>query len=532
MSRWWRLLWLVVLCRLIFILFLIRDTGLVGDEAYYWDWGREPALGYYSKPPLIGWLMGLLSFFSGGGTVFAVRFTALLLGTLGLLSVYALTRRLFDERAGVLTVLLVLLTPANAALNLILTIDAPLLLLWTLGLWALWLAAEPGARLWRWLLLGLVLGLGVLSKQMMLVFPLLMLIWAMLDPGRRWLLRKAGFWMAISMGLLALLPVLWWNQQHDWITLEHTKHHFNVDADSMLKHLEDFVLFLVQQALLYTPITWGLMMGMVFLSWKRWRSLAGAPLFLAVFSVLPLTPFFLLAMRQEVNPNWPAVYYVGLFVGLGGWLNGALPALGAVPSALWQRRALLVGGLLTLLVYLLPVLVSLGGWQGRKPLDAFADLRGWQQAGEQAGAFLQDCPNPERTLVVVLGHRYNAAQMAFSMPQRPQVFRWERDGRIMSQYEVWPAPEDKIGWDALVIYPDPDNGKPRSALSRHFVKHFAEEKGLGEIRVELGGRLHYSAQVLLCRDMRRWPPPVPVPVPVEGAKADPSAAAASGGAEP
>ena len=57
-----RFLWLIagVVAFRVAFLFLATDFQLAGDEVYYWDWGRRPDWGYYSKPPLIGWLMGLI----------------------------------------------------------------------------------------------------------------------------------------------------------------------------------------------------------------------------------------------------------------------------------------------------------------------------------------------------------------------------------------------------------------------------------------------------------------------------------------
>jgi 4-amino-4-deoxy-L-arabinose transferase-like glycosyltransferase len=44
----------------------------IGDEAYYWMWGRHPALSYYDHPPLQGWLQGI-SYAIFGRSLFALR---------------------------------------------------------------------------------------------------------------------------------------------------------------------------------------------------------------------------------------------------------------------------------------------------------------------------------------------------------------------------------------------------------------------------------------------------------------------------
>ena len=123
---------IVLLLRLLYAaLFAINP---IGDEAYYWDWGRQPDYGYYSKPPFIAWLYAFVDWV-GQGSLFAIRATAAVLGTLSILILFKLTESLFDARTGWLAVLLSLAAPANAALSFFLTIDAPLLICWSIALW-------------------------------------------------------------------------------------------------------------------------------------------------------------------------------------------------------------------------------------------------------------------------------------------------------------------------------------------------------------------------------------------------------------
>ena len=178
--RLWMWLGGIVLVRLIMMLVVVNGADLAGDEAYYWDWGRRPDWCYYSKPPMIGWMMGVIGWLTGNAE-WGIRFTALLLGLATLLLTWKLAHDLLGERVAGLAALLMVLTPGNAGLCLLLTIDAPLLLAWTCGLWLFWRAAQAPEKWSRWLPLGLVIGFGCLSKQMMLVFPVLMIVFAALS---------------------------------------------------------------------------------------------------------------------------------------------------------------------------------------------------------------------------------------------------------------------------------------------------------------------------------------------------------------
>src|SRR6187200_1550352 len=109
--------------RLLYLPLFCAVTDLAGDESYYWDWGRRLDWGYFSKPPLIGWLMGLVGRISHNSE-WGVRLAALSLGTTALFLLHRLAEKMFGARAALLSLLLAALTPAGCAINLFLTIDA------------------------------------------------------------------------------------------------------------------------------------------------------------------------------------------------------------------------------------------------------------------------------------------------------------------------------------------------------------------------------------------------------------------------
>ena len=88
---------LVTLWRLALLPFDARD--LFVDEAQYWFWGQELAWGYYSKPPLIGWLMRL-STAIGSDAPFWLRLPLPLIHAATAVVVALIGRRLYGDRVG------------------------------------------------------------------------------------------------------------------------------------------------------------------------------------------------------------------------------------------------------------------------------------------------------------------------------------------------------------------------------------------------------------------------------------------------
>ena len=504
-QRWTRrFLWLlmgVVSFRVIY-LFTAIDFELSGDEAYYWDWGRRPDWCYYSKPPLIGWLMGLLRVVFGYKW-WAVRLASIALGTLSLSLLFALGRRLFDARTGFFAALMLLLTPANAAANFGLTIDSPLILCWIAALLAFWHVITRPASRGGWLALTLAIGIGTLAKQMMLAFPGAMLLFALCSPPDRALLTRPAFWLCILGGLAFLLPMLWWNLQHGMVTLTHTQEHFHHHANlPLLKRLGQFLSFPLIQAGVWSPITFVLLIAALVGCARAWNSLDQRARFLFLFSAPGLTTFLLLAVRQDINPNWPAVFYLSAFV------LGASIALRTPTITPWLRRGLTFGAALTLALYLAIPLIPVLSLKGSKKLDPCVSMRGWAEAGQLIGKLYERVPRPDHTLVLVLDHRHNASQMAFNMPQHPRVYRWNPEGKIESQYEVWPNGADKIGWDGFVIYPDsPEDHYQKKGLQNVVAKAFKQVQKLGDADVIIGNGVQRSFQVFLGKSMVHWPGP-------------------------
>jgi undecaprenyl-diphosphatase len=469
---------------------------LVPDEAYYWDWSRQLDWGYFSKPPMVAWLIALVTAL-GGSTDFVVRLPAVVLGTASLGWMYLLGARLYGPRAGFWVVLLSAATPAAAALSLLMTIDAPFLFSWCAALYTFWRFLErgPGHRWWL-LLATAAAGLGVLSKETMLGFLPLAGLFVLSGAAERRELRRPAFWSWAAGTLLFLAPVVWWNVRHDWITAQHSSTHFALESTSVLKRLAVCGEFLASQLGVASPVTAILWLWAGSAALRAVRHLERRERFLVCFSILPMIGVFGLSLLRRVQPNWPAGFYPAGMVLLVGWALGRIPALHPLPAGERAlKRAAAVGVACTAITYLLPFGFGLEG----TVFDPVVRLRGWDRLGAQVGQRLQELPERERTIVVVTTERQTTSELAFYLPTQPRVYLWNASGQIASQYDVWDGPREREGWNALLVT------SADSPLPAELQAAFNRVESLGDLRVPIGAKRSLSYRLWHGVGWREWP---------------------------
>ena len=310
------------------------------DEAYYFDWARHLAWGYFDHPPGVA-LLGL-GVRLEPGSVFMARLGGLLAGLATLVVLDRLYRRcgLTDVRDRALALLLAGATLAGVASGVITTPDSVLVLAWALALHEAERALAVDPR--RWITAGIAIGLGLLGKYtMLLIGPVLLL--AILGANWRQLLTRWPY-LGAGVALLVFAPNLLWNAQNDWLTLGFQFGHgfatevggaVAPEASAIVQSGPETPGERAMSLLGYLGVQlalWGLIALPILLApWIGRRELGrsdsrlttpGRTLLLAA-SLFPLGFFALVALISEVEANWPAMY-----------LLGAAPL-----AALWLRRA-------------------------------------------------------------------------------------------------------------------------------------------------------------------------------------------------
>src|SRR5574343_498326 len=286
--------------------------SLYVDEAQYWTWAQAPDWGYFSKPPGIAGLVWLSTALFGNG-ILGVKALAMLCYPAAGLVCWAIARRLFDAWTAFWAGLAVLTLPIFSWLGLFVSTDALLTLFWSLALWAYLRALDSDA--WGdWLLLGLVCGLGLLSKYTMAAW--LGAAFLHLLAFHRPRLASAKPWAAVALALLILSPNIYWNIAHDFPTLKHTAY-ITLERKSG-GGLPSLGEFWGGQWLAFGPVLGSVFLLMLVRAVQSWRDDNTR---LLLWFALPLWAVVSAqAIKGGANVNWAAPAFVPTAITAVAWL--------------------------------------------------------------------------------------------------------------------------------------------------------------------------------------------------------------------
>jgi hypothetical protein len=412
---------------------------LLPDEAQYWSWSRHLAFGYFSKPPVIAWLISATTALAGNEE-WGVRLAAPLVHAATGVTVAFIGRALFNERVGFFSALLYATLPGVIFSGLIISTDVPLLFFWALALLAIWqLYTKPA---WHWaILLGVAFGLGFLAKYAMAYILLGLLVFVAIGPRGAW--SGAWRWLLLSLivALAVIAPNIVWNASHGWATVGHTAANANWSQGGL--HLGEALSFAAAQFGVFGPIL--LVALIVRLALWRRDPPDIAERFLLAFAVPVLVLMILQSGASRAHANWAAVSYIAGTVLVVGWLERIKQP--------WPVRASLVLQLVAFAVFTTYFAGSIH-YTLSKQLDIFHQMRGWRSLAHQVERRLDTAPND---ITVAADDREVMAELDYYL--RDRVFPLAiatGNGPPGNQYELENRITAENGKHVLLIarYPD------------------------------------------------------------------------------
>jgi len=315
-------------------------------------------------------------------------------------------------------------------------------------------------------------------------------------------LRRPGPYLALFINLLGSIPVLIWNQQHGWITVEHVAHH-NAGLDTAweptLKYLGEF---LGAEFGLWNPVWF---VAVILAAWFTCRRCHHDLRLIFLWSMgVPLFLIYLLfSLRSRVLPNWIAPSLVP-----------TLALMVIVWAERWHERpramqASLVTGLLLGVIVILPMhnsdlIRKAIGTPLPVRLDPTRRVSGWRETAEAVGGARNELLAEGKPVFIIGSHYGITSEIAFYLPEArrrvktdPLVF-YRTTEHPVNQYYFWPGYQSKRGENAIYVTP----GTKIKELPESLVTEFESISGPEMVEVKNKKSVVRTLQIYRCLNLR------------------------------
>ncbi len=318
-----------------------RGFGFLSDEFYYIACSNRLDWGYVDHPPLSILLLRIDRWLLGD-SLFAIRLLPALAGGATVLLTGLLARKLGAGRFGqLLAQMCVLVAPIYLGTCHIFSMNSLDLVFWIVALSIVVMILNGGnPRLW--IAFGLVAGLGLQNKILVLLLGCGLVAGLIFSNQRRQLLSK-WFWLGGAVAALIFLPYVLWQIPNGWPTLEFME---NARLHKMVSL--SFFKYSFEQILQMHPFTFpvwlsGLCVLVFSKSFRKYQALGWC--YLAVLVLLVVT---------GGKTYYLAPIYTMLFAFGSVWIGGKVSGIAGRAALMIP---LVVGGLIVLPVAipLLPV---------------------------------------------------------------------------------------------------------------------------------------------------------------------------------
>ncbi|MCE3232054.1 MAG: hypothetical protein K0R98_311 [Rickettsiaceae bacterium] len=428
------------------ILYLSLDQfDLFFDEAQYWIWSQNPALGYYSKPPMVAWMITLTTTIFGNSE-WAVRLSSPILHMITAIAIYFASQELFKpgkrgtESIPFYCAITYITLPAVWVSSALVSTDPSLIMFWSLTILFFVKAIATNRMRW-WILAGVAGGLGMLSKYNMLLVAVSIFLYLLSSKQHRKHLLSIRFWLAGVIAALIFTPNIIWNMQNSMVSFAHTED--NATGTGFGLHIPKMLEFVGAQFGVFGPILFATLLWVLCRSVTYFVKSAGKNNYqesykLLILAVLPLFCMITaISFVSRAHANWAAPIYVPATMLVVAWLiNNHHKNLVKISVALHISLAMIA--------LAFPYLDRLPHVQftGTKTAiedgqlyikDPFKRVRGWKDLGEGVTIAMQAYPDAK---LLTDTRKVHAELLYYVHPHPFDAVKWNPTGRLADHFDL------------------------------------------------------------------------------------------------
>ncbi len=409
----------------------LEEFNLFFDEAQYWFWAQTFDWGYYSKPPMVAWLISITTNLCGD-TEGCVRLASPLMHFITSVAIYHIAESLYnDKKIALFSGISYATLPAVSVSSSLISTDPPLLTFYALSL-LFFIKAIKSHSYKYWILAGITAGLGMMSKYNMVLFLLSAMLYMLISPDNRKHFKGKGFWTACVIAGLIFMPNVIWNFNNGLVSFLHTKE--NAHGGGISLHFDKMLEFVGAQFGVFGPIFFGTLLFIIFRVIKN-RKLNEETKLLLCFTLPMLLLITTISLLSRAHANWAAPVYVPATVLVCAWL-------------LQRQKAKLIGVSITIhllaafLITNFSQIQNIDGFElvGKKTKfsegkikDPFKRVHGWDDLGEGTLVILDSYPN---ATILTDSRKIHSELLYYARPRAFGAVKWNPTGKKGDHFEV------------------------------------------------------------------------------------------------
>ncbi len=303
---------IVLLFYTIFNVVANQFINFYSDETYYWLWSKKLALSYFDHPPMVAYMIKMTTLFSDEPIFVRLSAALMVSGTAYIL--YLLAKKIFDEKAAVVTFYIFLSAIFIVGASTLITPDIPLMFFWTLTLYAAYVYLEEDKKNYA-LLTGVAAGAMLLSKYTGILPLFTLFVYILIY--KRAVFRDKYLYFALLLAILVFSPVLIWNYQHDFISFTFQLHHGVETAEKVFQG-KKFFEFIGLQFALFHPFY---LLPLLYFIVRDKTRFERKKVYLLLPFLFVLFFFIYNAAFKPANAQWAAGAYLSAAVLLGYYIS-------------------------------------------------------------------------------------------------------------------------------------------------------------------------------------------------------------------
>ncbi|WP_187648224.1 ArnT family glycosyltransferase [Nitrosophilus labii] len=442
-----------------FLVLYSSNIDLYMDEAYYWGWSRSFDLGYYSKPPMIAWVIALFTSVCGDSEI-CVKLPALIFYPITTLIIYFIAKELFDEKIAFWSGAVFITLPAVSLSSMIISTDVVLLLFWSLTLLLFIKALKTNKDIY-WITAGFSAGFGLLSKYTMIIFVISVFLYIIFSKENRKFLKNPKLYMTMILAALVYMPNLIWNYRHHFVSFLHTKEISEIDRD--LFHFDKMFEFLGAQFGVFGPIFFAVLLFLIFKPFikdDRFRLLYSFTL--PFLGIITLQSFL-----SRAFANWAAPTYIAATILVAAYLiyKNRVSVL---------KVGIAVNIVLALVVYHYHALANILNIELTSKNDPYKRVLGWSKLANEVSKVLNEYPKAK----LLTDDREIMAQLIYYIKPHPfDAGFWNPHRKLRNHYDLTIDLNGYRGEDFIFV-------TKRSSIP-DVISRFEESKKIGTIKIRL-----------------------------------------------